>query len=116
MRFMVMVRATKTSESGVLPDERLLADMGKRPTPKHAIDRYTDTNGHYEPGNCRWTTQKEQQRNRRNNRLVTFRGKTQCLNAWSEEIGIQRQTLGYRLSAGWTEEEAFTITPRDRGW
>jgi hypothetical protein len=29
MRFMVMVRATRTSESGVLPDERLLADMGK---------------------------------------------------------------------------------------
>ena len=29
MRFMVMVRATKDSEAGVLPDERLLADMGK---------------------------------------------------------------------------------------
>ena len=29
MRFMVMVRATKESESGVLPDQKLLADMGK---------------------------------------------------------------------------------------
>ena len=29
MRFMVMVRATKDSEAGVLPDEKLLADMGK---------------------------------------------------------------------------------------
>ena len=29
MRFMVMVRATKSSESGVLPDEDLIADMGK---------------------------------------------------------------------------------------
>jgi hypothetical protein len=29
MRFMVMVRATKSSEAGVLPDEKLLADMGK---------------------------------------------------------------------------------------
>jgi hypothetical protein len=29
MRFMVMVRATKSSESGALPDEKLLADMGK---------------------------------------------------------------------------------------
>jgi hypothetical protein len=29
MRFMVMVRATKDSESGVLPDEKLLAAMGK---------------------------------------------------------------------------------------
>jgi len=29
MRFMVMVRATKDSEAGVMPDEKLLADMGK---------------------------------------------------------------------------------------
>jgi len=29
MRFMVMVRATKQSERGMLPDEKLLADMGR---------------------------------------------------------------------------------------
>jgi len=29
MRFMVMVRATKESEAGVLPDQKLLTDMGK---------------------------------------------------------------------------------------
>jgi hypothetical protein len=29
MRFMVMVRATKDSEAGVMPDEKLLADMGR---------------------------------------------------------------------------------------
>ena len=29
MRFMVMVRADKTTEAGVLPDERLLTEMGK---------------------------------------------------------------------------------------
>ena len=29
MRFMVMVKATKDSEAGMLPDEKLLADMGK---------------------------------------------------------------------------------------
>jgi hypothetical protein len=29
MRFMVMVKADKKSEAGVLPDEKLLADMGK---------------------------------------------------------------------------------------
>jgi hypothetical protein len=29
MRFMVIVRATKQSEAGMLPDEKLLADMGK---------------------------------------------------------------------------------------
>lgn len=29
MRFMVIVKADKNSEAGVLPDEKLLADMGK---------------------------------------------------------------------------------------
>jgi hypothetical protein len=29
MRFMVIVKANKDSESGVLPDERMLAEMGK---------------------------------------------------------------------------------------
>ena len=29
MKFMVMVRATKASEAGEMPDEKLLADMGK---------------------------------------------------------------------------------------
>src|SRR5438309_444859 len=29
MRFMVMVKASKDSEAGVLPDEKLLAEMGK---------------------------------------------------------------------------------------
>jgi hypothetical protein len=29
MRFMVMVRATKESEAGVLPDEKILTEMGK---------------------------------------------------------------------------------------
>src|SRR5438874_9023734 len=29
MRFMVMVKATKESEAGILPDQKLLADMGK---------------------------------------------------------------------------------------
>jgi hypothetical protein len=29
MRFMVMIKANKDTENGVLPDEKLLADMGK---------------------------------------------------------------------------------------
>lgn len=44
--------------------ETFLADVGRKPTPKHSLDRI-DTNGHYEPGNVRWATQKEQIANRR---------------------------------------------------
>lgn len=86
-----------------------LADMGPKPSRKHSIER-KEVNDNYCPENCCWATQKEQQRNKRNNRLIEYNGKTQCLAAWAEELGVSARTLRYRIKAGWPLEAALTNT------
>jgi hypothetical protein len=74
------------------------------------LDRI-NVNGNYEPSNCRWYTRKEQNFNKRNNRILSFNGKTQTLQEWSEETGVSYTTLLYRIEHGWKLEAALTLQP-----
>lgn len=87
--------------------EAFLADVGRKPTPKHSIERIENHLG-YEPGNCRWATMAEQCRNRRSTRLIQFNGETLCITDWAARLGIPYKTLHRRLSRGWSVQEAFT--------
>lgn len=85
--------------------EQFVNDMGPCPE-KLTLDRI-DVNGDYKPGNCRWATMRQQARNQRRNRLLSFAGKTQTLVEWATELQLKPNTLEYRILRGWPVEKAL---------
>lgn len=88
--------------------DQFLADMGECP-PKMTLDRI-DNDGPYSAVNCRWATQKQQQRNRSNNIWVNFRGRRVLLLEVCEMTGVSRKRLDYRMKEkGLTLESALAL-------
>lgn len=89
-----------------------LADMGVRPA--HTTIERINNAGNYEPGNCRWATQSEQQNNRRSNHPITWRGETHNLGIWAAKMGLTPERLSQRIEylrkglPGWTLNECMT--------
>lgn len=86
-------RGITVCERWVNSFENFLADMGKRPSSRHSLDRYPDLNGNYEPLNCRWATTPQQGRNKRNNVMIETNGFNMPLSAWAELMGIPYMKL-----------------------
>lgn len=84
-----------------------LADMGKRPSKRHSIER-KGNNGDYEPGNCEWATKEKQANNTRRNAYVEWKGRTQSLSDWARETGIPVTALYGRKNLGWSIDKMLT--------
>ena len=77
-----------------------------------SIERINNNKG-YNPKNCKWATDKEQGRNKRNNTLIKYNGKTQCLSAWVEELGLEYSYVMQRIiKLHWDPIKSFIVPKR----
>lgn len=81
-------------------------DMGDKPEKNYSLERL-DVNGNYEKSNCKWGTKEEQDRNRRNNIYIHYKGETKILKDWERKTGIPQQTIRKRMIKNLPLEEVF---------
>ncbi len=93
--------------------ELFVADMGIRPAGM-TLDRWPNRKGNYEPGNCRWSTPKQQVENSSIPIMIEFQGKTQCISDWAKELGIRQSLLSWRIRKGWPLGRALCANVRQR--
>lgn len=74
------------------------------------IDRINNNLGYF-PENCRWVTIREQNRNKRNSRLITYNGMTLTPSEWSFLLGGSINLVAGRIRNGWDEIKAITTPP-----
>lgn len=73
------------------------------------LDRI-DNEGDYAPDNCQWITRSDQLRNRRNNRYVTFNGRTKVAADWAERLGLSYSAFLKRLNK-WGDSDRVILEP-----
>ena len=88
-------------------------DMGEPPSDLHQIDRI-DGSKNYSPKNCRWSTIKEQARNRKSTKFVTYKGRKKPLSEWCEIVGKNYGTVFGRLRKGWSVKQALETPIRGK--
>jgi hypothetical protein len=83
-----------------------LEDLGHPPAGM-SLGRINN-DGNYEPTNCRWETQEQQNDNTRRNRHITWQGRTQTIKGWAAELDLEPKRISERIRRGWSVERALT--------
>ena len=78
--------------------EAFLADMGEKPSPNLTIERINN-DGHYEPGNCRWGTRKDQAMNKFNSIRIAVNGLVTVEEA-AKSLGLTDPGIRNRVRRG----------------
>lgn len=72
--------------------ENFLNDMGERPSLSFSLDRI-DSNGMYEPSNCKWSTMEEQQNNKRNSVKIKINNKEYSIKELASIYNIKESRI-----------------------
>ena len=92
--------------------ENFLKDMGEKPV-GFTIDRI-NVNGPYKKDNCKWSTRTEQNRNTRQNHILSDGLETKTLQEWANSLGISHSSLIGRLKRGWPIQRALSEPPKNK--
>jgi hypothetical protein len=88
-------RGIKVCDRWLNSFENFAQDMGEKPDVKFSIERI-DFNGNYEPSNCKWADNFEQENNKSTNVHITYQGNDYTIAELSRMLNINYYTLRNR--------------------
>lgn len=86
--------------------ENFWEDMGSTYKSGLTIERI-NTNGNYEPSNCKWATYDEQSRNKRNNHWIEYNGERKLKKDWAADFGVNYMCINVLLKKGYTFDQIY---------
>lgn len=82
--------------------EWVINNIGHKPSPSHSLDRI-DNDGHYEPGNLRWATRREQMLNRRAFKLGSMGERIRYIQSKRQDLCYE--AIRYSIKKGLTNDQ-----------